>query len=176
MLCVTTNSIDGKVVLSYCGVVAAEVVFGVDFIRDFVASISDVVGGRSTGYEKEFEAARQTALEAIVKKAEGLRANAILAIHFDYQVLGEKNGMMMVAASGTAVQLAKSDSERAKDEERALEDKPQYFITLNGTEKGPFSITQLRELVVAGRIDEFAEVRVDGRSGTRALADLFRKN
>ena len=45
MLCVTTNSIDGKVVLSYRGVVAAEVVFGANLFRN-------VVGGRSMSYEK----------------------------------------------------------------------------------------------------------------------------
>ena len=52
MLCVTTNSIDGKVVLSYRGVVAAEVVFGANLFRDVAASITDVVGGRSMSYEK----------------------------------------------------------------------------------------------------------------------------
>ena len=59
MLCVTTNSIDGKVVRSYRGLVAAEVVFGANFFRDVAASITDVVGGRSMPYEKEFEGGSQ---------------------------------------------------------------------------------------------------------------------
>jgi len=96
MLCVTTNSIDGKVVRSYRGLVAAEVVFGANFFRDVAASITDVVGGRSMSYEKEFEGARRTAVDLVMKKAEALRADAILGMRFDYQVLGEKNGMMMV--------------------------------------------------------------------------------
>ena len=33
-------------------------------------------------------------------------ANGIVGIDFDYEVLGETNGMMMVAVSGTAVKIA----------------------------------------------------------------------
>jgi len=176
MLCVTTNSIDGKVVLSYRGVVAAEVVFGANFVRDFAASITDVVGGRSTSYEQEFEGARRTAVDLVVKKAEALCADAILGMRFDYQVLGEKNGMMMVAVSGTAVQLTKTDEEKAKDEEHAREDAALYFVAIGSSEKGPFSILQLRELIVAGRIQETSMVRIDGRDDTRVLAELLSKN
>jgi uncharacterized protein YbjQ (UPF0145 family) len=83
MQCVTTNSIDGKVVLSYRGVVAAEVVFGANFLRDLAASFTDAAGGRSTSYEREFEGARKTALDVMTKKAEALRADAILGMRFE---------------------------------------------------------------------------------------------
>lgn len=176
MLCVTTNSIDGRVVLVYRGIVAAEVVFGANFIRDFAASVTDTAGGRSTTYEKEFEEARKTALGIILKKAEILQADAILAMRFDYQVLGANNGMMMVAVSGTAVQLVKSDEEKAKDEARASEDTPLYFVVIGNAEKGPFSVLQLRELVAAGRIEESAAIRIDGRDGTKALSDVIHRS
>ena len=32
--------------------------------------------------------------------------NGIVGIDFDYEVMGETNGMMMVAVSGTAVKIA----------------------------------------------------------------------
>jgi uncharacterized protein YbjQ (UPF0145 family) len=35
-----------------------------------------------------------------------LGANAIVGVDIDYEVLGEKNGMLMVSVSGTAVRLA----------------------------------------------------------------------
>jgi uncharacterized protein YbjQ (UPF0145 family) len=35
--------------------------------------------------------------------AKELGANGVVGIDFDYEVLGEANGMMMVAVSGTAV-------------------------------------------------------------------------
>ena len=175
MICTTTNSIDGKVVVSYRGVVASEVIFGADIVRDLLASVTDAVGGRSTSYEREFERARKTAIEILTKKAEALRADAIVGMRFDYQVLGERNSMMMVAASGTAVQLAKSDDERQKDEDRALEEQSLYFVTIGSAERGPFSLDQIRELLASGRIEESATVRFDGRDGHKIIADVLRK-
>ena len=32
-------------------------------------------------------------------------ANAVMGVDIDYEVLGERNGMMMVSVSGTAVEL-----------------------------------------------------------------------
>jgi len=176
MICVTTNSIDGKVVRSYRGLVAAEVIFGANLLRDFVAAYTDAIGGRSGTYEEVFAGARKTALNIIEKKAEALGANAILATRFQYQVLGEKNGMMMVAVTGTAVLLATSDEERLKEEERAADDKPLYLVKIGNSEKGPFSVSQLKELAAAGRIEDSATVRIDGRDGTRSLADVIQKN
>ena len=175
MLCVTTNSIDGKVVQSYRGVVAAEVVFGVNFLRDFVASFTDA-GGRSNIYEKEFDGARKSAVELIVKKAEALGADAILAMRFDYHGMGENNGMIVVAVSGTAVRLAKSEEERAKDEEHEREEKPIHFVRVGSSERGPFSMAQLLELIAAGRIEESSTVRVDGRDGVKTIRELLGKN
>jgi hypothetical protein len=37
------------------------------------------------------------------KAAQELGANAIVGVDIDYEVLGEKNGMLMVSVSGTAV-------------------------------------------------------------------------
>ena len=176
MLCSTTNSIDGRVVVSYRGVVASEVIFGADLVRDFLAGVTDAVGGRSSSYEREFERARKTALDTLVKKAEALRADAIIGMHFDYQVLGEKNGMMMVAAFGTAVLLTKSDDEKKKDEERALEEQAMYFVTIGNGERGPFSLDQIRELLVSGRIDESASVRIDGGDRRKVIGEILRKN
>jgi uncharacterized protein YbjQ (UPF0145 family) len=35
-----------------------------------------------------------------------LGANAVIGVDVDYEVLGEKNGMLMVSVSGTAVKVA----------------------------------------------------------------------
>ena len=37
------------------------------------------------------------------KRAQDLGANAVIGIDFDYEVLGQNNGMLMVSVSGTAV-------------------------------------------------------------------------
>ena len=54
-------------------------------------------------YEKELRKARNLAFEEIVQAAQELGANAIIGVDIDYEVLGEKNGMLMVSVSGTAV-------------------------------------------------------------------------
>ena len=41
----------------------------------------------------------------MVKRAEKMGADAVIGVDIDYEVLGEKNGMLMVSASGTAVNL-----------------------------------------------------------------------
>ena len=52
MLISTTSTIEGKVIKEYRGVVFGEVINGVDFIRDFTAGISNIIGGRATQYER----------------------------------------------------------------------------------------------------------------------------
>jgi uncharacterized protein YbjQ (UPF0145 family) len=65
--------------------------------------LRDIVGGRSGAYEKELRKARDLAFEEIMEAALELGANAIIGVDIDYEVLGEKNGMLMISVSGTAV-------------------------------------------------------------------------
>jgi uncharacterized protein YbjQ (UPF0145 family) len=99
----TTPSMEGKKITRYCGVVAGEAVLGANILKDMFASVRDIVGGRSGTYEKELRKARQIALDELSEQALELGANAVVGIDLDYEVLGEKNGMLMVSASGTAV-------------------------------------------------------------------------
>ena len=70
-----------------------------------VFRIRDIVGGRSGSYEKELRKARDTALNELEESANDLGANAVVGVDIDYEVLGEKNGMLMVSVSGTAVRV-----------------------------------------------------------------------
>ena len=103
MIITTTNSVDGKRILEYYGIVFGEVVSGVNFVRDFAASITDFFGGRSNSYEDELINAREAALREMASRAQSLGANAVVGVDLDYEVLGQSNGMLMVTASGTAV-------------------------------------------------------------------------
>jgi uncharacterized protein YbjQ (UPF0145 family) len=67
------------------------------------ASGRSVVGGRSGTYEEEFAKAFREAKEELRAAAEALGADAVIAIAFDYEEVGDE--MLMVAASGTAVRL-----------------------------------------------------------------------
>lgn len=93
------------VIETYLGVVHGEAVIGANIFRDMFASVRDVVGGRAGGYERSLSGARNAAFEDMIASAKELGANGIIGIDVDYEVLGETNGMMMVAASGTAVKV-----------------------------------------------------------------------
>jgi uncharacterized protein YbjQ (UPF0145 family) len=105
MIITTTPNIEGKRITAYLGVVTGEAVLGANLFRDLFAGIRDVVGGRAGSYEKELRRARETAFEELQEAASRLDANAVVAVDIDYEVLGEKNGMLMVSVSGTAVRV-----------------------------------------------------------------------
>lgn len=152
MILSTISAIDGKTTRCHLGIVGAEIIFGANAWRDLIAQVVDIVGGRNEKYEEVFEAARQQALDALAEKARKRGANAVLNIRFDYQVLGEKNGMLMVAATGTAVILAMTKEEEAFEAARAAENQPIYLVEIEGRQRGPFSNAQLRALHAAGKI------------------------
>ena len=103
MITTTTNTIEGRQIRQYLGLVTGEAIMGANVISDFMASITDFVGGRSGTYESKFAEARETALQELEEEAQRKGANAVVGIDIDYQVLGANNGMLMVTATGTAV-------------------------------------------------------------------------
>ncbi len=103
MILSTTPTIEGYRIKEYRGVVFGEVITGVNFIKDFAASIRNFVGGRSSSYEEELTVARQNAMREMEDRAFRAGANAVVGIDVDYEVLGADNGMLMVTVSGTAV-------------------------------------------------------------------------
>ena len=105
MIMTTTPTIEGRTIVEYKGVVFGEVIVGINFLKDFAASIRDFVGGRSNTYETELINARNTAMNELQSRARAMGADAVVGIDIDYEVLGQGNGMLMVTASGTAVKL-----------------------------------------------------------------------
>ncbi len=105
MIVTTTPSVEGHRITEYKGVVFGEVIAGVNFVKDFVAGLSNFFGGRSGTYEEELINARQQALDEMEQRAAQLGADAVVGVDIDYEVLGADNGMLMVTASGTAVRL-----------------------------------------------------------------------
>lgn len=106
MILTTTPTIEGRTIQQYKGVVFGEVIAGVNFIKDFAASIRNFIGGRSGSYEEELITARTQAMQEMEERAHQIGADAVVGIDIDYEVLGENGGMLMVTVSGTAVKLA----------------------------------------------------------------------
>ncbi len=105
MITTTTNTVEGRRIRQYLGLVTGETIMGANVISDFMASITDFVGGRSGTYESKFAEARETAIRELEEEAQRKGADAVVGIDIDYQVLGASNGMLMVTATGTAVKV-----------------------------------------------------------------------
>ncbi len=105
MLMTTTPSVEGQRIQQYLGVVTGEAILGANLFKDLFAGIRDLVGGRSSTYERELQKARDIAMQELAERAAELGANAVVGIDIDYEVLGQANGMLRVAVSGTAVVL-----------------------------------------------------------------------
>ena len=86
MIITTTNTLQDKQVTAYHGIVTGTCIMG---------------ARRSGAYEEVIEKAKNEAIQEMVDKAMGMRANAIIGVDIDYETVG--GSMLMVAVSGTAV-------------------------------------------------------------------------
>jgi len=105
MLTTTTNTIEGRRITQYFGIVSGEAIYGANIFRDFFAGIRDIVGGRANAYERVLKDGRDRARDDMIAEAEKLGANAVIGVDIDYESLGAKGSMLMVSLSGTAVLL-----------------------------------------------------------------------
>jgi uncharacterized protein YbjQ (UPF0145 family) len=104
MLVTTTPNIEGKHITRYFGIVSGETILGANVFRDFMAGITDIVGGRSGAYEEELRRAKDTAIAEMVEQAKRMGANAVIGVDLDYETIRES--MLMVTAAGTAVLIS----------------------------------------------------------------------
>ncbi|NNF13542.1 MAG: heavy metal-binding domain-containing protein [Gemmatimonadetes bacterium] len=106
MIITTTNSVEGRPVREYKGIVMGEAIIGANIFKDLFAAVRDVVGGRAGAYEDALRSARQEALREMANKAQELGADAVIGVDIDYEVLGKAGSMLMVTSAGTAVELS----------------------------------------------------------------------
>nr|WP_075577069.1 YbjQ family protein [Olsenella timonensis] len=102
MIVTTTNSVEGCEITAYLGIVTGEAVSGINMFRDIGASVRNIFGGRSAGYEEELQAARTEVLGEMEQRATALGADAIVGARIGYETF---EGMIMTCCSGTAVKL-----------------------------------------------------------------------
>jgi uncharacterized protein YbjQ (UPF0145 family) len=106
MLVLTTNTVEGKKILKYHGLVSGEAIMGANIFKDIFAGIRDIVGGRSAAYENELRKAKDIAISEMMDTAKAQGANAVIGVDLDYETIGGGSGnMLMVSASGTAVTI-----------------------------------------------------------------------
>lgn len=103
MITTTTHNIEGRQITEYLGIVTGKAIMGANVFRDFLAGITDLVGGRSGTYESKLADGRETALGEMQQIAQQRGAHAVVGVDIDYEVIGDS--MLMVSASGTAVKV-----------------------------------------------------------------------
>lgn len=101
--CSTTPYLPGRTIERVLGLVFGEAIMGANIIRDFAASLTDIVGGRSGAYEGNLRQGRKLAIQEMIDEAKILGADAVVGVDIDYETVSDS--MLMVAASGTAVKL-----------------------------------------------------------------------
>ena len=97
MIVSTTNTLQGREIERYLGVVSGEAIMGANVVRDFLASVTDIIGGRSGTYENKLAEGRQIALDEMVERARRMGANAVIGVDLDFETL--RDGMMMCVAT-----------------------------------------------------------------------------
>lgn len=152
MITATTTTVEGRPIQKLHGIVSSEIIFGANFWKDAGANVADFFGGRVREYEKVFQDAREEALAEIERKASSLGANAVLGVQLRYVALGERNQILMATACGTAVSLGLTEPELQAQVRSAAEDKVSHYAEFNGQRRGPFSISQMRQLLVSGKV------------------------
>ena len=107
----TTPTLPGFTVVRSVDIITAECVLGINVLRDFLASISDIAGGRSESTQKALREGRQTCLKELRAEAHKLGANAVIGVRLNYsEISGGGKSMLFLVASGTAV-ISKANSE-----------------------------------------------------------------
>ncbi|GAB6930810.1 heavy metal-binding domain-containing protein [Paenibacillus sp. JCM 10914] len=101
MIVTTTAIVEDSPVRQYIGVATGEVIMAANVGRDLLASFRDLVGGRSKAYETKLREARDAAFAEMTQQASEMGANAVIGVNINYEVI--RQGMLMVAVSGTAV-------------------------------------------------------------------------
>ena len=103
MLLTTTNTIEGRQITQYYGIVSGETIIGANMFKDYFAGIRDIVGGRAGSYESVLREAKEIAMKEMSEQAKSMGANAVIGIDLDYETVGANGSMLMVTAAGTAV-------------------------------------------------------------------------
>jgi len=100
----------GRPLRRVLGIVGAEYVMGVNLFQEFLAGVRDVVGGRSETMQRAMAQARETLLRELEVKASQLHADGVLGVAFTLsEWSGQQKSMLILLASGTAVDFSDSD-------------------------------------------------------------------
>jgi uncharacterized protein YbjQ (UPF0145 family) len=98
-----TETIPGKTIVEFYGVVSGSTVRAKHIGRDIMASFKNIVGGELRGYTELLVEARQEAVDRMIEQARSVGANAVVNVRFSTSSIAQ--GAAELFAYGTAVKV-----------------------------------------------------------------------
>lgn len=98
----TAPSLDGHQAFETLEIISAECVLGMNALKDALADLRDLFGGRSKGVQDSLKKARELCVDGLKEEARKLGADAVVGVAFSFTELGGRS-MLLVVATGTAV-------------------------------------------------------------------------
>jgi len=103
MIISNTESVPGKTITEFYGIVTGSTVRAKHIGRDFMAGLKNMVGGELKGYTELLQEARDEAIARMQKQAESVGANAVINVRFSTSSIAQ--GAAELFAYGTAVRV-----------------------------------------------------------------------
>ena len=98
-----TDSIPGRRIVEFYGVVTGNTVRAKHIGRDIMAGLKNIVGGELVGYTELLQDSRTEATERMIQQAQSMGANAVVNVRFATSSIAQ--GAAELFAYGTAVKL-----------------------------------------------------------------------
>ncbi len=103
MILSNTETVPGKEIVHFYGVVSGSTVRAKNIGRDFLAGLKNIVGGELKAYTELLQEARSEAIARMVQEAESVGANAVVNVRFSTSSVAQ--GAAELFAYGTAVRV-----------------------------------------------------------------------
>ncbi|WP_117195750.1 YbjQ family protein [Rhizobium terrae] len=109
LIVTTTSEIPNRQIDGIIDIVGAETAVGLNIFKDIANNFRDFFGGRSKTVQTAVREARTACMAELRLAAVKLGADAVIGVRFDFSELSTagSGGILFVAATGTAVKLAK---------------------------------------------------------------------
>lgn len=103
MILSNTESVPGKEIVEFYGVVSGNTVRAKHVGRDIMAGLKNLVGGELKGYTELLSESRQEAVTRMTQQAQSMGANAVVNVRFATSSVSQ--GAAELFAYGTAVKV-----------------------------------------------------------------------
>lgn len=103
MLLSNTETVPGRSIVEFYGVVTGSTVRAKHIGRDIAAGLKNLVGGELRGYTELLAESRQEAVNRMIQEAQAMGANAVVNVRFSTSSIAQ--GAAELFAYGTAVRV-----------------------------------------------------------------------